>query len=168
MRCRQCDSEMNVSIENYKYDASGLDNWTLEGIEVRHCPKCGEREAIIPRLDDLHRMIEVALAVKRERLLPKEIRFLRKGLGLSSSEFAKKIGVDPATVSRWESVENPTAMGTPAERLLRLLVIHSEPVQSYALEDMAVEEPTPKGLPRRIAYTPNGWTPGVTETSLRV
>jgi len=148
---------MVTAVENYKYDASGLDNLTLVGIEVRRCQNCGEREALIPRLDELHRVVEVALAVKRERLLPQEIRFLRKGLGLSSLEFAKKIGVDPATVSRWENIESPLAMGKSAERLMRYMVLHDEPVQSYALEDLAVEEPQPKRQPRRLAITPKGW-----------
>jgi len=47
-RCRVCGTPTEVRRENYKYDASGLDNITLENIEVRHCPKCGERQALIP------------------------------------------------------------------------------------------------------------------------
>jgi YgiT-type zinc finger domain-containing protein len=49
-RCRVCGTPTEVRRENYKYDASGLDNITLQNIEVRHCPKCGERQALIPSL----------------------------------------------------------------------------------------------------------------------
>ncbi|HYY52780.1 MAG TPA: YgiT-type zinc finger protein, partial [Myxococcales bacterium] len=77
-KCRVCGTPTELRRENYKYYASGLDNITLENIEVRHCPKCGERQALIPALAELHKSIALALAEKRERLLPKEIRFLRK------------------------------------------------------------------------------------------
>jgi putative zinc finger/helix-turn-helix YgiT family protein len=140
-RCRVCGSLTEVRRENYKYDASGLDNITLESIEVRHCPKCGERQALIPALGELHKSIAFALAEKRERLLPKEIRFLRKYLGLSGADLAAKIGVDRATVSRYESPSDPQPMGKQTERLLRLMVIWEKQVQSYPLEELATQEP---------------------------
>src|SRR5712691_6396650 len=61
-RCRVCGTPPEVRRENYKYDASGLDNITLENIEVRHCPNCGERQALIPALAELHKSIALALA----------------------------------------------------------------------------------------------------------
>lgn len=87
-QCRKCGGSVVSRRENYKYDASGLDNIILVGIEIRHCASCGERQALIPRLDDLHRSIAQELAGKKERLAPREIRFLRKYLGLSSADFA--------------------------------------------------------------------------------
>src|SRR5260370_23533081 len=128
-RCRGCGPPTEVRRENYKYDASGLDNIALENIEVRHCPKCGERQALIPTLGELHKSIALALAEKRERLLPKEIRFLRKYLGLSGSDFAAKIGVDPPTESRYESTSDPQPMKTQTESVLRLTVISQAPAQ---------------------------------------
>lgn len=154
-RCRVCGTPTEVRRENYKYDASGLDNITLENIEVRHCPKCGDRQALIPTLGELHKSIALALAEKRERLLPKEIRFLRKHLGLSSSDFAAKIGVDPATVSRYESPSDPQPMGKQTERLLRLMVIWERPVQSYALEEFGTEEP--RSVRMTLAPRKGGW-----------
>ena len=154
-RCRVCGTPTEVRHENYKYDASGLDNITLENIEVRHCPKCGERQALIPGLAELHKSIALALAEKRERLLPKEIRFLRKYLGLSGADFAAKIGVDPATVSRYESTSDPQPMGKQTERLLRLMVIVERPVQSYPLEELATQEPRPVHM--TLAPRKGGW-----------
>jgi len=154
-RCRVCGTPTEVRRENYKYDASGLDNITLENIEVRHCPKCGERQALIPTLGELHKSIALALAEKRQHLLPKEIRFLRKYLGLSGSDFAAKIGVDPATVSRYESTSDPQPMGKQTERLLRLMVIWERPIQSYPLEEFGTEEP--KSVRMTLAPRKGGW-----------
>lgn len=154
-RCRVCGTATEVRRENYKYDASGLDNITLQNIEVRHCPKCGERQALIPSLAELHKSIALALAEKRERLFPKEIRFLRKYLGLSSADFAAKIGVDPATVSRYESTTDPQPMGKQTERLLRLMVMVEKPVQSYPLEELATQEP--KSVRMTLAPRKGGW-----------
>lgn len=160
-RCRVCGTRTEVRRENYKYDASGLDNITLEKIEVRHCPNCGERQALIPSLGELHRSIALSLAEKRERLLPKEIRFLRKHLGLSSTDFAAKIGVDPATVSRYESAADPQPMGKQTERLLRLMVMWEKPVQSYRLEDFGSQEP--KSVRLTLAPRKGGWERHVEE-----
>ena len=47
-------------------------------------PNCGETEVVIPHIEALHRekeAIATALVVKRARLAPEEIRFLRKYLG---------------------------------------------------------------------------------------
>ena len=91
------------------------------------------------------------------RLGPREIRFLRKNLGLSSTEFAIKVGVDKATVSRWERVDEPTAMGGQTERLLRVLVMSEKPVESYGLDELAVKEP--KTMKMRFASGRSGWRP---------
>jgi putative zinc finger/helix-turn-helix YgiT family protein len=154
-RCRVCGTRMEVRHENYKYDASGLDNITLENIEVRHCPKCGERQALIPALAELHKSIALALAEKRERLMPREIRFLRKYLGLSGADFAAKIGVDPATVSRYENTSDPQSMGKQTERLLRLMVIVEKPVQSYPLEELGTQEP--RSVRMTLSPRKDGW-----------
>lgn len=161
-RCRVCGTPTAVRRENYKYDASGLDNITLENIEVRHCPKCGERQALIPTLGELHKSIAMALAEKRERLLPKEIRFLRKYLGLSGTDFAAKMGVDPATASRYERTSDPQPMGKQTERLLRLMVIVERPVQSYPLEEFGTEEP--RSVRMTLAPRKGGWARHVDAT----
>ncbi|WP_375769574.1 helix-turn-helix domain-containing protein [Archangium gephyra] len=154
-RCRRCEGPLEIRRENYQYTASGLDDVILGSIEVRYCSACGDRTAIIPRIEALHRAIAIALAEKRERLLPKEIRFLRKYMGLSSSDFARKIGVNKATISRYESLDDPKPMGKQTERLLRLMVLSERPIESYPLEEMANEAPKAE----RMVLAPNsaGW-----------
>jgi putative zinc finger/helix-turn-helix YgiT family protein len=131
MRCTVCGGQMKTRRENYRYDASGLPYITLKGIEVSRCPKCGETEVAIPAIEQLHRAIAGALIRKRARLAPAEIKFLRKSLGWSGTDFAQRVGTTPETVSRWE---HGTPMGAAAERLLRLMVATESPVADYAVD----------------------------------
>ena len=50
MRCPQCRTEMQSKRENHRWNASGLPNVVLMGVEIRRCPACGEQTLVIPRL----------------------------------------------------------------------------------------------------------------------
>ena len=132
MTCAQCGKTMTTKRENWRYDASGLPGITLLGVEVSRCKGCGEYEVAIPRIEALHKAIAQALIRKPAKLTPAEIRFLRKHLGWSGVEFGKAIGTTPETVSRWEAGATP--MGLQADRLLRLMVAHLQPIADYGQE----------------------------------
>lgn len=132
MKCSQCGHPMKPARENYLYKESGLANVTLVGVEVSRCPNCGEHEAVIPKVEQLHRVIASTIARKVPRLTGEEIRFLRKYLGWSGGDFAEHMGVAPETASRWEN--GAAAMGAPAERLLRLAALTREPASDYSLD----------------------------------
>lgn len=158
MKCAECGTLMTSTRENYKYVESGLPYVTLEGIEIRSCPKCGEREVVIPKVEQLHRLMAMALINKKARLIPQEIRFLRKYLGWSSGDFAEHMGVTPSTVSKWERVDEPQPMGPIADRLLRMAVAHGQPVEEYPLEqltEVAEEDAAPARLGLRSSK--KGW-----------
>jgi putative zinc finger/helix-turn-helix YgiT family protein len=143
MNCLSCGKEMEVRREKRRYDI-GLDEpITLEEVEVAHCPNCGEECVSVSRPEDLHRYVALRVASKKERLTPKEIRFLRTHLGYSSSDFAKVMSVEPATVSRWERVAKPQDLGNVAERLLRVLVLTNKPRERYPLEELGSAEASP-------------------------
>jgi YgiT-type zinc finger domain-containing protein len=89
MKCESCGAQMKVGRENYRYAESGLDTITLVDIEVRRCPECGEYEVSVPRIEELHCLIAQQVALKRARLTPQEIRFLRKYLGFSGVDFRR-------------------------------------------------------------------------------
>ena len=140
---------MKTVRENFKYSAGGLAGVTLVNVEVSRCPGCGEFEVSIPRVEELHRTLARAVARKPGRLAPPEIRFLRKWLGWSGVDFAAHMGVDAATVSRWEN--GALKMGGVAERLLRLMVATRKPVTDYSLDllkdiDEATEAPLRLGM----------------------
>ena len=158
MKCPECRTQMTSTREPHRYAESGLPNVTLVDVEVRHCPKCGERAVAIPRVEELHRLLALELARKPERLLPNEVRFLRKHLGLSGVDFAERMRVDPATVSRWERADDPQAMGPQAELLLRLMAVRDQPVSEYGDEMLgtaAREDAAPLSL--RLRVSRGGW-----------
>jgi putative zinc finger/helix-turn-helix YgiT family protein len=147
---------MTTARENFKYAASGLPGITLVGVEVSRCPNCGAFEVSIPHIEELHRLLAHEVAARTERLASEEIRFLRKWLGWSGVDFAAHMGVDPATVSRWEN--DSLQMGGSAERLLRLMVATREPIQSYSL-DMLKQISDTKATPLRLGFQADaaGW-----------
>ena len=122
-------------------------------MEVDRCPKCGAVEIVIPRIEELHRALALAILRKRGRLAAPEVRFLRKYLGWSGADFAKHMGVDAATVSRWENEEQP--MGPVADRLLRLMVVTREPVKDYSLDDL-IDAARKAARPIRLSMTIRG------------
>jgi putative zinc finger/helix-turn-helix YgiT family protein len=161
MKCIDCGrSPVEIRRENHRYVECGLESVTIVNAEVRHCPECGENEYVIPDIEGLHACIANVIASKPEQLVPKEIRFLRKYLGLSTKDFAAKIGVRPETVSRWERVEDSKPMDVPTERFLRLMVFHERPADHYPrarLEDTAVRSAA--ACKMRIAPGAKGWEP---------
>ncbi|MFP4349463.1 MAG: type II TA system antitoxin MqsA family protein [Desulfococcaceae bacterium] len=112
-------AEMACRKEKHQYTESGLDNIYLDNVEYCRCPTCGEESVHIPSMANLHRLIGFCLIQKRSLLSGKEIRFLRKNLGLKANEIADIMGVDIATVSRWESGKQP--MSKPNDRFFRLV-----------------------------------------------
>lgn len=143
-RCSECEArEMEPACENYKYTESGLDYVTLVNVQVRKCKTCGAREVVIPRIEELHRVLARTVATKATRLVGLEIKFLRKYLGHSGKDFAPILGTTPETLSRWE--RDHVQISTTFERYLRLMVFNEEPAESYPREQLA------KSTPRKAA-----------------
>ena len=117
MRCPGCGKAMQKVDENYHFTGSGLDNVYLSGIPVFKC-RCGETIARIPIMKELLETIGEAIVNKPAPLVGKEVRFLRKNVGLKAETFAKYLGVDASTFSRWENSKKQ--IGVPSDRLIRL------------------------------------------------
>lgn len=117
--CPNCGSkDVEKNTEDWRYRESGLDNVILGGITVYRCKSCNEVMPEIPQMDTLHKLIALHVIEKNEPLTGKEIRFLRKEMGLSSVELAKQFGVTKVTVSRWEN--DAERIGTANDKLIRL------------------------------------------------
>ena len=158
-RCAECGGPVKTRREkHYRYAECGLPNVIVDGIEVSECQRCGETYTGIPAIEGLHRAIAAAVIYKKGRLAPEEIKFLRKSLGWSGVDFAKRMGTTPETVSRWENRKAP--MGSAADRLLRLLVAKETPVTEYHVDVLAqlagAERPT-KPARLKMARGPKGW-----------
>lgn len=156
MKCPQCKTRMDEKREARRWEEGGL-VFTVEGAEVGRCPKCGEEVVGVTNIEGMYQAVARYLITARERMAPSEIRFLRKYLGLSGADFAALVGVDRATVSRWET--GGQVMGPQMDRLLRLLVAHAKPIDEYPIEtlrDVAITDPVERRL-RVAASTRGSW-----------
>ena len=133
MNCVMCGSKMKKKkLLPYHYIECGLGNVWLLGVDVFECLNsiCKDEGVIITQLDQLHDAIACNVASQEQKLLPKEIRFLRTYLGFSGVDFAKYISVSPETVSRWEN--GNLKISETSERFLRVLVLAKKgPFRNY-------------------------------------
>jgi putative zinc finger/helix-turn-helix YgiT family protein len=118
IKCPSCRSIRQTHKGEYHYTESGLPNVWLSGVDIFEC-ECGERFALIPCIEELHKLIGKTLIGKDDQLSGKEIRFLRKHMMLMSKDFAKELGVKNVSVSRWENDDSRPSEST--DRLIRLI-----------------------------------------------
>ena len=163
MKCDECGGLMTTERNAVRrYNIGGLPHIELHGVEVTTCKGCGKEAIAIPRIGQLHRVVADGFVKQPRMLAPVEIRFLRKYVGLSTADFAQRMGVTRETVCRWENGANP--MGAVADRLLRLLVVTHEPPESYAVEDL-LKDLTDTPAPNRLTAVAmrnsrdDGWRP---------
>lgn len=156
MVCEDCNAHVRVRHDQtVAYDFGGLPDVSLCGLEVRICGN-GHREWVIPKTDELHRELGRALVVKSSRLVPCEIKFMRKHLGWSQATFAKHMGVAAESASRWES--GSVAMAPTAERLLRLMVLTLKPMTHYKFLDVFARLSNKREPARlRAMFVSNTW-----------
>lgn len=156
MTCVECGGKLTSARETVKYDASGLSGVTLMNVEVRRCAGCGGYELVIPKVEQLHRLMAHTIIRKPVSLVAEEIRFLRKYLGWSGADFAAHIGAKAETVSRWEN--GKLTMSPQADRLLRAMVALREPEKDYSLEALKAILPQKTGRPlRAFRHSASGW-----------
>ena len=134
--CTNCGSNRaKLTRGDYRFLESGLPDVTLRGIELVHCPNCGNVDPIIPRLTKIMDALAVAVARKRGPLHATEIKFLRKHTHMPPGEFATAIGVDPNVVEQWEA---GAARPEPAlDRLIRLVSLANSQVPQEQLGELA-------------------------------
>ncbi|HUU40238.1 MAG TPA: type II TA system antitoxin MqsA family protein [Desulfatiglandales bacterium] len=117
MKCPACNKVMTCRTGEYHYTESGLNNVYLSGVEICECT-CKEKMVAIPSVMELHRLIGIVLINKNTPLTGEEIKFLCKNMGISGKIFAEVIGIDKATLSRWEN-DNQVVLKSN-DRLIRL------------------------------------------------
>src|SRR5258708_4361862 len=121
MRCIRCGGALRNDRKDFPFQEPDLGAVIAENIPVRACDACDYNEWMFePK--KLRKAIALTLAENEERLSPQEIRYLRKWLDFSGTDFARRRGVRPETVSRWERAAAPQPMELASERFLRLMV----------------------------------------------
>lgn len=154
MRCPSCNAEMTRRLGDHHYTESGLDNVFLHQVEIFDCP-CGEQVVGIPNLPRLHDLIAKTILGKKALLTGQEIKFLRKNMGLTALALAKLLGVNNATISRWEHDEHP--IQEPTDRLLRLVYALNKGISAGDLMRDFPEIQAQQTAPAQIDLTSENW-----------
>lgn len=124
MLCPKCKIEMTEKVGDYPYVECGLEDVVLSDLTIYECTECGGQAPSIPNVLSLHDHIAERIVAKDSLLTAKEIRFLRKELGLKEVELANYLGVNKVTVSRWETGES--SIDSSYDRLLRLFYVNKK------------------------------------------
>ena len=133
MKCPSCNKKMDCKKGKYQYSESGLDNVYLSGVDICKC-NCGEKSVSIPAIMELHGVIGLALATKNTALTGREIKFLRKNIGISGKVFAEVIGIDKSTLSRWEN--DNQVVSKPNDRLIRLAYLNFKGIDQKRIKHL--------------------------------
>jgi len=159
MKCRKCKGRMTKTADDHRYRESGLENVVLKGIDIFRCD-CGERVISVPRVPELNALIGETLIQKDSPLAGSEIRFLRKNMGLTGKRLSEIMGIDNATISRWES--NSQKPAKAHDHFIRLLYITEKRVAADQVMQI-IESVFPgikqesKKMPDMI-LNPTAWT----------
>lgn len=120
--CAQCNGSAirSTRLETHNYALGGLRVELISSAFELVCADCGESAILIPNLSGLTAAVAIARVQEAVKLNGREIRFLRKSLGMTARVLGDKIGIAPETVSRWEA--DKLVVSPQNEMLLRLLV----------------------------------------------
>ncbi len=121
----ECGEASIVVRGDYLFVESGLDNVVLRKVKLLKCSRCGSVTPLLSKINELTQIIACALILKPSELTGKEIRFLRKYIGLTGEQFGRKLGLTKEHVSRIENEKHP--VGTQTERLIRYVSISADP-----------------------------------------
>lgn len=119
IKCQSCGCQ-NVetkSGQTYHFKESGLDNVYLINIDISHCPDCKIDTVSIPNPTQLLSCLGELIILSPSLLTGPELRFLRKNLHAKINDFARILGVDRVTLSRWENGHEKITK--PNDRLIR-------------------------------------------------
>ena len=153
MLCVECGAEMRWTDEPVAEVFKGME-FTVEGVRRYVCDSCGNDEMDVEEAEKLSRELSRRYAEAQGLLTPKEIRNLRKQLGLNQKEFEKLLKVSSPTVSRWET--GAMQQSKQADELMRIYMSRRD-----VLED-ALERAEIHHVPKcsiELPTVPVGWQP---------
>lgn len=148
--CSNCGAAARVETGDYRLEKAGLKNVVLTGIQLIRCPKCGNVDPVIPAMNKVMQVIAGAVAAKPYRLKGEEIRFLRKYLGMSGEQFARLLGADKTTLSKWEN--DADVPGDKTDRLIRAVALSLGEGLRALIEETVRAFPEIKDSPKEIKY----------------
>ena len=75
----------------------------------------------VPDMEGLVACVAIARAMHPQALDGRDVRFIRRALGMTAKDFASSLEMDAATLSRWEN--NKFAVGAWADKQVRMAAI---------------------------------------------
>ena len=154
--CSNCEKMAKVVRGSYEFKESGLSGVILQGIEIISCKHCGNEDPIIPHVNDLMRLLAVAVISKPHRLIGEEVRFIRKYLGMTGDEFSRLLDIDKTSLSKWENNDDP--VGATNDRLIRVMALALDEGLREKLDDVirtTFPQLSRKRQPRRVGIEIN-------------
>lgn len=143
--------------EPLHYRQCGLDDvYLLNGYTIHETPY-GDGVSV-EDVEGLHRAIARNIVRHKGLLDAKEIRFLRKMLGFTQADLARKLRCDTQTVARWE--KGQTEINGASDLCIRAFYLGREADDVDLLqlaEDLA--ELNIVDFPQYFVETPDGWHP---------
>jgi DNA-binding XRE family transcriptional regulator len=133
------------------FDASlivGLETVVLGRAPVLKCDSCGHLMFEGRVIEAITRELATFIIRQGDELQPREVRFLRELMGMTQGELASRLGVQRATVNRWERGDPEERVGVVQSLALRTLAAWSIDDPALARE---VGEPRRPPAPRRSA-----------------
>lgn len=135
--CGKCGGELRMQpVARYqvrKEMVGGMQVKLIDVVQELECKKCGAvSRTDIPDMSGLVAAVAVSRAKEPLKLNGREIRFLRKVVGLTAKELARDLDVSEETVSRWENEH--LAIGNSVERILRWKVCKALQGRAPAIE----------------------------------
>jgi DNA-binding transcriptional regulator YiaG len=110
--------DQEIVREPHHYKACGLDDvYLLNGFTVEETDY--GRGVSVHNIEDLHRAIGMRVISDKKPLSAREFRFLRKQMGFTQDQLAKRLRVDAQTVARYE--KDQTAIPGATDAVLRFL-----------------------------------------------
>jgi DNA-binding transcriptional regulator YiaG len=151
---------MTTKNDLFHYVQCGLDNvWLTSGVEVTETDY--GKGFRISKAEELHEAIARSIINGPRHLRGQEARFLRVLLNLSQDAMAKILGVDRATVIRWERArERPLTMiqDIAVRTTYAARATGDDFLLSVIKEMQDTDEKAYSDLPRQVFETSNqGW-----------
>ncbi|MGA2402968.1 MAG: type II TA system antitoxin MqsA family protein [Syntrophobacteraceae bacterium] len=131
--CGNLNTEIRTG-QSYQFKESGLDDVYLLNVDISHCPACKVDMVAIPDPTQLLRCLGELIVLSPSLLTGPEIRFLRKNLHTKINDFAKLLGVDRVTLSRWENKQAKITKSN--DRLIRLTYVIKSTVSDEVRDEV--------------------------------